>query len=130
MNWLKKFMIGRYGSDNLSVFLLILSIILTFASSFARNSVLMTMSYIPLFIALYRMFSKNIQKRSMESYKFAMLVSPIYSRYKRFLSRIRASKTHKYFKCTTCKTNLRVPKGKGKILITCPNCKKEFIKRT
>ena len=31
-------------------------------------------------------------------------------------------KEHKYFTCPNCKTVCRVPRGKGKIVITCPKC--------
>ena len=34
------------------------------------------------------------------------------------------------FVCPTCKQKLRVPRGKGKISITCPKCATSFIKKT
>lgn len=130
MNWLNKFMFGRYGGDQLSIWLLILSIILTAIGRITGISLLMTISYIPLFITFYRVFSKDIQKRRMENYKFAMFLSPIYSKLKKLQSRIKDSRTHKYYKCSKCKTTLRVPKSKGRILIKCPKCKEKFIKKT
>ncbi|KUO53608.1 MAG: hypothetical protein APF76_12430 [Desulfitibacter sp. BRH_c19] len=126
MNWLRKFMVGRYGGDQLSIFLFVLSIVLTLIGQLAEIPILMTISYIPLFVAIYRILSNDVQKRRMENYKFAMLVSPIYSKLKKAQNRIKGSKTHKYFKCAKCKTILRVPKGKGKILVTCPKCKTKF----
>lgn len=39
-------------------------------------------------------------------------------------------KTHRYFECPSCKKRLRVPKGKGKIRITCPHCGEKFERRT
>lgn len=81
-------------------------------------------------LCIFRTFSKNITKRSMENYKFAMFMSPVYSWFKRLQRSIRDSKTHKYYKCPSCKATLRLPKGKGKILITCPKCRNEFTKKT
>ncbi|SMB80788.1 hypothetical protein SAMN00017405_1992 [Desulfonispora thiosulfatigenes DSM 11270] len=130
MNWLRKFMIGRYGGDQLSIFLVILSVVLTFIPRITEISALIIISYIPSFIAIYRVFSKDIQKRSMENYKFAIIVSPIYSKLKKTQNRIKDSKTHKYYTCTKCKTTLRVPKGKGKIMVTCPKCKENFTRKT
>ncbi|MCC5910100.1 MAG: hypothetical protein JJT76_06650 [Clostridiaceae bacterium] len=130
MDWLRRFMVGRYGGDQLSIFLLVLSIVLTLISRIAGVSILMTISYIPLFVAVYRMLSKDLQKRSMENYRFAIFVSPIYAKFKNIQSHIKGLKTHKYYKCTTCKTMLRVPKGKGKIVITCPQCKDRFTRKT
>lgn len=130
MNWLRNFMIGRYGGDHLSIALLALSILLTLIGQIFRIPILILMSYIPMGLCIFRTLSKNITKRSMENYKFAMLMSPVYSWFKRLQSRIKDSKTHKYFKCPSCKATLRLPKGKGKILITCPKCRNEFTKKT
>jgi len=106
MNWLRKFMTGRYGGDQLSVFLIVISVLLTLLYHFTGLSLLALLSYLPLLVAIYRMFSKKTQER------------------------IKASQTHKYFKCTNCKITLRVPKGKGKILVTCPKCKTKVRKKT
>ena len=130
MNWLRRFMVGRYGGDQLSTWLLVLSIILSTVGRLTGVSLLMAISYIPLFIAFYRVFSKDLQKRRMENYKFAMFLSPMYGKFKKIQNHIKTSKTHKYYKCSKCKTMLRVPKAKGKILITCPKCKEKFIKNT
>ena len=130
MDFLRKFMAGRYGGDQLSIVLLVLSFLLTLISRLAGISELIIISYIPLFVAIYRILSKDVQKRSMENYKFAILVSPIYSKYKKAQSRIKDAKTHKYFKCANCKTTLRAPRGKGEILATCPKCKTKVTKKT
>lgn len=76
------------------------------------------------------MFSRDIGKRSMENYKFCMLFSPVYDWIKKCQRRSKDLKTHKYFKCPTCNIKLRVPRGKGKILITCPKCNTQFTKKT
>lgn len=130
MNWLKNFMAGRYGGDQLSMALLILSIIFTLVARLVRLPVLGFISYIPIGIVLYRMFSRDISKRSMENYKFCMLLSPVYGWFKKLENRAKDAKTHKYFKCPTCNIRLRVPRGKGKIIITCPKCKTQFTKKT
>lgn len=130
MNWLKRFMMGRYGADQLSIALLILSFLLTWIARFANISVLALISYIPLGLCLYRMMSKDIPKRSMENYRFAIMMSPLYSKLKKIQHRFRDAKTHRYFKCPDCRTKLRVPRHKGKILITCPKCKTEFVRKT
>jgi len=66
----------------------------------------------------------------MENYKFAMFLSPVYSWLKKIQSRTKKAKTHKCFKCPNCKTGLWVPKGKGKVMVTCPKCKTEFREKT
>jgi len=126
MNWFKRFMTGRYGGDQLSMTLIILSILLTLIARLAGLPLLTFIAYLPLGICIFRMLSKNTQKRSMENYKYSMLISPIYSFFKKKQSRIAESKTHRFFKCPKCKAELRLPKGKGKIIVTCPKCKNEF----
>lgn len=130
MNWLKKFMMGRYGGDQLSMGLVLLSALITLISSTTNLQILILLGYIPLGLGIFRMFSKNIQKRQMENYKFAILVSPVYSLFNKGRNRVKDAKTHRFFKCPKCKAKLRLPKGKGKISITCPKCNAEFIKKT
>lgn len=130
MSWFRRIMAGRYGNDQLSMALLLLSLFLTLISSFSYNlRIFSYLSYIPLALCIFRMFSKNINKRRMENYKFSMMVSPLYSWSLKKINRLKDLKTHRYFKCPNCKQTLRVPKGKGKISITCPKCKTEFIKK-
>ena len=128
MNWFNNFnnkfrifMQGRYGSDQLSLALLILSIIL---------------SYIPLIFCMYRMFSKNISKRYEENRKFMNVWHPtklkilnIKNKAVKKINQLK-DKDHKYYKCPNCHKTLRVPKGRGKIRITCPRCHKEFSKKS
>lgn len=130
MNWLRKLMIGRYGSDQLSIALIIISFILSSIANLVGIPILAPIGYIPLGICLYRILSKDIAKRRMENYKFSILISPLYSRSKKIMKRAKDFKTHKYFKCPTCNVDLRLPKGKGKITIYCPKCKTEFSRKT
>lgn len=130
MNLLRKFMIGRNGSDRLSMFLTLVALILTVISNLFKLAFLKYVGFVILVISIYRVLSKNIVRRRMENYKFVMFTSLVQSQFKKILNRIKDSKTHKYFSCPVCKATLRLPKGKGKIMITCPKCKKEFVKST
>ena len=130
MKKLKRFAKDRYGGDQLSLVLLILSVLLTLVGHLTKLYLFIFISYIPLIISVYRMFSKNIHKRRMENYKFSIYISPIYSKYKNIQKRFGERKTHKFFKCPDCKSKLRLPKGKGRIIITCPKCNNKFEKRT
>ncbi len=130
MNWFQKFMLGRYGVDQLSFFMLVLSIIISLVAQIFRIPFLGILVYIILGFSMFRILSRNIQKRSMENYKFSIFISPIYKWFLQVNNRAKHLKTHKYYKCPTCRKELRVPKGKGKIKITCPWCKAKFIKKT
>ncbi|WP_350446030.1 hypothetical protein [Anaeromonas gelatinilytica] len=98
MNWLRKFMEARSGGDQLSSGLVILSIIFIIISRFTNWTIFVLFSYIPLAISIYRIFSKNIQKRRMENYKFMILLSPAYFKFKKLSNRLKDMKTHKYLK--------------------------------
>jgi len=94
---------------------------------------LLSVSYAPLAILIwcwFRILSRKTYKRSKENTTFLRMVFPITSRYRSLKKRFRDRKTHKYYRCPNCKQELRVPKGKGEITITCPKCKTKFDKRT
>ncbi|HAB61833.1 MAG TPA: hypothetical protein DCE48_14265, partial [Lachnospiraceae bacterium] len=63
MNWLRRVMIGRYGVDQLSIALLVISVILTIVGIFPNTHVLSTLALIPLLLCYFRTFSKNTRKR-------------------------------------------------------------------
>ncbi len=130
MNGIRRFMAGRYGIDQLSIAIFMLSALLSLIAGILRLPVLSYIGNAPLLIIIYRTMSKNIEKRRMENYKFSMLMSPVYSWLLKTRKRISDSKTHKYFRCPNCKAELRVPKGKGNIVVTCPKCRTEFKRKT
>jgi hypothetical protein len=130
MDWFRKFMAGRSGGDQFSVFLFIASMVLTLTGQFSGIEMLVSLSYVPLLFGIYRIFSKDVNKRRLENYKFAMFISPLYGKFKKIQTRRTDQKTHQYFKCTNCKTMMRVPKGKGKIMVTCPKCTTKVLKQT
>lgn len=129
MNWLNKFMAGRYGVDQLSVAFFALGCLLTLIGSIIGVSALAYISYIPLGLCVYRALSKDVTKRRAENYKFVTVMNPVFTWSKKRMNML-ADSSHKYVKCPYCKAQLRLPKGKGKISVTCPVCKKEFIRKT
>jgi len=130
MNWLKKLMDGRYGYDQLSMALLVLSFLLIVAAEFSGQIEITYLSLAPLGVCVYRTLSKQTEKRRLENYKFMMLLSPAYSYFNKKRGDIKDFQTYKYFRCPNCKQKLRVPRGKGKVAVTCFNCHTEFTKKT
>ena len=130
MNWLRNFMIGRYGIDKLNIALLVLSIVLTFTSSIIDSNIIFYLSYIPSFLFIFRVLSRDTNTRIKENYKFLKYYNPVEAWVKKKLNIIKGSKTHKYFECPNCKQTVRVPKGKGKVSISCPKCNTKFTKKT
>lgn len=130
MEWLKKMMVGRYGTDQLSMALLTTGMILLAITLPFKGVIIRLLPLIPIIIAYYRVFSKHIYKRQQENFKFIRFYTPIYKRFNIWIKRFKERKTHRYLKCPTCKQTLRVPKGKGNITITCPKCKNDFRGRS
>ncbi len=131
-----RFLYGRYGVDKLGYAILIFSMILSLASSLsaafypAASTVMYVVSYGLLIWMLFRMLSKNRTARALENSKFLGFWKKIKKWFKLQYNRIRDIRTHRYFSCPSCKNNLRVPKGRGEITITCPVCKTKFDRRT
>lgn len=130
MNRFRMFMMGRYGTDQLSMALLILGMTLSFVAETLSSSIITLLSYIVFFICIYRIMSRDIALRSQENYKFLRIWSPINKTLQSKVNMLKGRKYYKYFKCPSCKQMIRAPKGKGKIAVTCPKCKNKFIKQT
>lgn len=125
-----QFMRGRYGSDTLNKVMLTIALVLILMNTFLFNNGIVTiLTYVVLFLILFRSFSRNIYKRQLENRKFLRLFQPITNRVNIFKKQ-RNDKTHRYYTCPKCKQNVRVPKGLGKIEIKCPRCSQKFKKRT
>ena len=129
-NFLRNFMMGRYGPDHLGATMVVISIILSLTHAITRFAVLMYVSYAILVLALFRMLSRNIERRRAENDRFIRYWWPIRTRVGRAAANIKHRKTHKFFKCPGCANTLRVPKGKGRLQITCPKCGERFFKKT
>ena len=126
-----RFMNGRYGTDQLNMALLILSILVSLIGGifFNRSIVVSLIVYALSIIIIYRGFSKKIYKRQQENLKFKRLIQPIKSQYKIIKLNL-TQKQFKHVQCPRCHRTLRVPRGRGKIEITCPHCHVAFDKRS
>ncbi|NLJ89603.1 MAG: hypothetical protein GX323_01770 [Clostridiales bacterium] len=125
-----QFMQGRYGVDQFSKFLTYGGIILMIISNFFGGLLLNSLGLLMVIYAYFRMFSKNISKRYQENQKYLHYASIIKRSLNVYKRRFAERKTHRIFKCPSCKQKIRVPKGKGKIEITCPKCRTKFIRKS
>jgi len=139
--WYNRLMAGRYGSDQLNIGLIAAYFLLNVLANILWLPILSYLALALLIWAIYRIFSRNISRRYQENAVFLRYWNGFFqwfrtssSRFEnwreRTLHRMNDKKTHRYYRCPNCKNTLRVPKGKGKIAITCPVCHTEFIKKT
>ena len=126
----QRFMIGRYGFDELSKIFLGLTIALMVASMFTRNRVIYLISLVLLVYSYWRAFSRNIAKRQQENQRFLNLRYQSAVKWSKFKSRRGQKKIYRFYKCPQCQQMVRVPKGRGRICITCPKCQAEFIRKS
>jgi len=120
--WLRHFMAGRYGTDKLNTAILLTGVAVALVNMFipwaVAKLVLTGVSYGLMIWAICRTLSRNTYQRYLENCKFMRLLERIKDR------------EHKYFECPKCRQPVRVPRGKGKIAITCPKCKEKFIRKS
>ena len=119
---LRGFMTGRYGTDRLNMVILcaglVASLLSVWTKSAPLNVIFWALSYGLMIWAICRSLSRNTYKRYQENRKFLQ----VFDRMK--------DRQHRYFDCPKCRQMVRVPRGKGKIAITCPRCKEKFVKKT
>lgn len=119
---LRRFMAGRYGTDKLNMVILGVALVIVIIYSFLPYSVwqllLWALSYGLMSWAIFRSLSRNTYKRYEENRKFLRVIEQLKDR------------QHRYFNCPRCRQRVRVPRGKGKISITCPKCREKFTRKT
>ena len=127
---LNRLMQGRYGTDHLNRFIIGLSMTVLLVSIFTGWRIFYSIGLILMVISYFRLFSRNISNRYQENQKYLTIKNRFLSIFKRKGEHLKQRKSYRFFKCPSCKQKVRVPRGKGKIEISCPKCKAKFIKRS
>lgn len=127
---LSRFMMGRYGADDLSKFMLYVILALCIISIFVRSPIINAVLLMGIVIIYFRMFSKNHQKRYQENIQFLRIKDKVLHFFRREKDIAAQRKDYRIYTCPSCKQKIRIPKGKGKVCVTCPKCRTEFVKRS
>jgi len=126
---LRYFMMGRYGMDELGRFLNIaVLVILLFSMLLAPQAAIL--GFALLIYEYYRIFSRNRYKRSMENGAYLRLKQRFAGWISALRQRVSQRKYYRFYRCPGCRQALRVPKGKGRIEVSCPKCGMRFIKKS
>ena len=125
-----RFMAGRYGADQLSRFLMFAAIVLVVVNIFLRSGLLWLLSIAALVCVYVRMFSKNHEKRRRENERYLQMKYRLTGGARNWLDPRKQRRDYVFFRCPSCRAMLRVPRGKGKIRVTCRKCGNAFERKT
>lgn len=126
----RRFMTGRYGVDQLSRLYLVLTLVLLVLSMITKLPIFYGLAIILLIYMYYRMFSKNTTKMYAQNQKYLNMRYQIVVKWNNAKKHFAQRKEYRFYRCPKCHQKVRVPRGKGKICITCPKCRNEFIKKS
>ena len=126
----QNFMTGRYGADELARVYMWITMGLLIVSIFVRIPIFWMLAVALMIYSYYRMFSKNTSKMREQNQKFLNWKYSLAVKKDKNVRRREQKKIYHFYKCPRCKQTVRVPKGRGKICITCPKCRMEFVKKS
>ena len=123
----RRFMVGRYGTDELNRFILTVVLAMVICNLFIRSGPLIWAELLLLLLSYIRMFSKNTGARFKENQGFLNLRFRAQENIKTLKPRMEEFRKYKIFKCQDCGQKLRIPRGHGKISIHCRKCGRDFM---
>ena len=124
-----RFMSGRYGVDQLGNVMLWTGLILSIIGSVAKLGIVTILADVLLIVMFFRMLSKDRYRRAHENQVYLQKTYGARKEASEWLNRMKNSKKYRYFVCPKCKKRLRVPRGVGKVTITCKDCGTKFDKK-
>ena len=126
-----KFMQGRYGAygtDRLTRFLIVLFLIVFVITSFTKTNIDQILPTAIIVYTYFRMLSRNIPARYRENELYTRYASRVFSRVSTLKNSLSDRKANHIYKCPSCGQKIRIPRGKGRIMVRCPKCTAEFLK--
>ena len=121
---------GRYGTDDFYKFLFLVALICIVLNWFIKSSALSFVTTLILVYAMYRVLSRNHSARYTENQKYLNATAKFRYWFDQQKKLMEERKYHHIYTCPKCRQKIRIPKGKGKIMVRCPKCHYEFQKRS
>ena len=125
-----RFMQGRYGVDSLSRFLSVVLLVFIIVGVFVKIPFSGLITFAILVVLYWRMFSRDISKRYQENQKFLEIRDKLLGNLSSFEGNLSQLKDYHIYKCPRCNQKIRIPRGKGHIMVRCPRCGFEFHKKS
>ena len=130
---LMQFMYGRNGVDLFSRFLTYAALAMILLNIIVRGAVGKVFMYLALALLVYsyfRIFSRDLNRRRAENAKYCEMRARFINAFRDGRERFRQRKDYCFFRCPSCRAMLRVPRGKGRIRVTCRKCGTAFERKT
>lgn len=125
-----RFMAGRNGVDQLSRVFSYVALALIVVNLFTRGIVIWALAILALAYSYFRIFSKNVYRRREENARYMALRYKAASGVRNWRDRMSQRRDYVFFRCPGCRAMLRVPRGKGRLRVTCRKCGAAFERRT
>ena len=122
----RQMMAGRHGADELSMALMIVGLTISIVSSLLGVGIFSIISLALYGYAIFRMFSRDHNKRYLENQKYLTWWNGTGSAIRQFFVRMKNIRKYKYFKCPECHARLRLPRKVGEVTVTCGKCHHAF----
>ncbi|MBP5166874.1 MAG: hypothetical protein ILP09_06410 [Oscillospiraceae bacterium] len=132
-SWLARAAAGRNGMDRLNIFIYVVSAVLLAVSVLVpgrAGSLFGSAGLVGIILGMFRAMSRNTVKRSTENQAYLRRTAKLRKSLSEQRTRFEQRKDFRFFKCPSCKTMMRVPRGKGKISVTCRRCGERFIRNS
>ena len=126
MYTIMQFMVGRNGPDQLYRDMMLLWFVLFIIKLFFPSTIFSLLLFSLLFLAMFRMLSRNVDARRRENARYMRIRTKILSKTRMSIRKIRDRKIYAYRDCPQCKTTLRLPYKRGEHDVVCPKCRHEF----
>ena len=123
-NAFRRLMEGRYGIDQLGCALLAVSLVLSL------SPYLGFLSMVGLGFSLFRIMSRDMDRRQDENRRFLEKTEPLRVRTGQWIVRLGNRKEYKYHRCTNCRARIRLKRGRGDRRMKCPRCGQIYDIRT
>lgn len=114
-NFFRNLYARSYGMDDINRTLLVLAFVSSIIELITRSSIIYIISTLFIVIFIFRYFSSKKFARSEENRKYRKLIKLIKTKWT-------YRKTHRVFMCKNCGQLIKIPKGHGNVIVTCPNC--------
>lgn len=117
---------GRNGVDALASACSNVAILLVVVDLWARTVVVSFVALAFLGYSWFRMSSRNVSARRAENERFTKAFGPVAAWLSNPVAAATESRTYKHLTCPSCGQRVRIPRGKGKVRVTCPKCHTRF----